>query len=130
MHPIFWGQFVLVGLLIGACGSPTPESPEREDAGRPEPVATAEVSTGDAIPSVDNVLLITIDTLRWDALGFSGSSRSRTPHLDRLQAYSQRNSRPPSSTPSTLYHRPAVGGRWWVASDGWRVESGEWRAVE
>ncbi len=47
---------------------------------------TAEVSTGDASPSVDNILLITIDTLRWDALGFSGNGRSRTPHLDRLAA--------------------------------------------
>jgi arylsulfatase A-like enzyme/Tfp pilus assembly protein PilF len=86
MRRNLWGQFALVGLLIWACGSPTPESPEREDADRPGPVTTAEVSPGDASPSVDNILLITIDTLRWDALGFSGNSRSRTPHLDRLAA--------------------------------------------
>lgn len=36
--------------------------------------------------SADNILLITIDTLRWDALGFSGNSKSRTPTLDRLAA--------------------------------------------
>ncbi len=28
--------------------------------------------------------MITIDTLRWDALGFSGNQASRTPNLDQL----------------------------------------------
>lgn len=35
---------------------------------------------------VENVILVTIDTLRWDALGFAGNARSRTPALDRLAA--------------------------------------------
>ena len=34
-------------------------------------------------PALD-IVLITIDTLRADALGFSGNARVRTPHLDRL----------------------------------------------
>jgi arylsulfatase A-like enzyme/Flp pilus assembly protein TadD len=35
---------------------------------------------------VENVLLITVDTLRFDALGFSGQRPSTTPTLDRLAA--------------------------------------------
>lgn len=33
-----------------------------------------------------DVVLVTIDTLRADALGFSGNAQARTPHLDRLAA--------------------------------------------
>jgi arylsulfatase A-like enzyme/Tfp pilus assembly protein PilF len=35
---------------------------------------------------VDNVLLVTVDTLRHDALGFAGNPRASTPTLDRLAA--------------------------------------------
>jgi arylsulfatase A-like enzyme/Flp pilus assembly protein TadD len=37
-----------------------------------------------AFPSTPDVLLITIDTLRADALGYAGNSQVRTPTLDRL----------------------------------------------
>jgi arylsulfatase A-like enzyme len=36
----------------------------------------------------ENVLLITIDTLRWDALGFAGNPEIETPVLDRLASRS------------------------------------------
>jgi len=37
-----------------------------------------------AFPSAPDVLLVTIDTLRADALGYAGNSQVRTPTLDRL----------------------------------------------
>jgi arylsulfatase A-like enzyme/Flp pilus assembly protein TadD len=37
-----------------------------------------------AAPPLPDVVLITIDTLRADALGFAGNARVRTPNLDRL----------------------------------------------
>jgi len=88
MYSISRSQVALVGLLIWACscGSPATEDPAREGIDHPTSVAAAEASTRDSRPSVDNILLITIDTLRWDALGFSGNERSRTPTLDRLAA--------------------------------------------
>lgn len=61
----------LAGLLValaaaGACDS------GREAAAPPPPAARPDV------------VLITVDTLRWDAVGFAGNSRVRTPTLDRL----------------------------------------------
>lgn len=63
----------LAGLLValaaaGACDS------GREAAAPPPPAARPDV------------VLITVDTLRWDAVGFAGNSRVRTPTLDRLAA--------------------------------------------
>ena len=57
-----------VAALFAACSAelPTPEPP---------PPTTA-----------DHVILITVDTLRADALGFAGNSRVATPALDRLAA--------------------------------------------
>lgn len=49
-----------------------------EKAPRPERRLVAELSP------VDNVLLLTIDTLRADALGFAGNAAAETPVLDRL----------------------------------------------
>ncbi len=40
-------------------------------------------------PAASSVVLITIDTLRADALGFAGNERARTPNLDRLAARSR-----------------------------------------
>lgn len=37
-------------------------------------------------PEVEDLLLVTIDTLRWDAVGFLGGRAGTTPHLDRLAA--------------------------------------------
>ncbi len=84
-------RFALLALLAstGSCGRPPAEqlAPERVDS--PGPTTVAEASTPGLVPSVDNILLITVDTLRWDALGFSGNTRSQTPNLDRLAASGQ-----------------------------------------
>lgn len=53
------------------------------DGGVSEPAAAAASA---AAPAVDDLLLITVDTLRHDALGFAGNERVATPHLDRLAA--------------------------------------------
>jgi arylsulfatase A-like enzyme/Flp pilus assembly protein TadD len=51
---------------------------------RQAPAAPAAVS-GDGAPRVArDVILITIDTLRADAVGFDGNTRGTTPNLDRL----------------------------------------------
>src|SRR5437763_16591864 len=49
--------------------------------GRTKP-ATGPASGG--FPSAPDVLLITIDTLRADSLGYAGNSEVRTPTLDRV----------------------------------------------
>ncbi len=60
-------------LLAAACG----------EQGRP----SGRDRAGKAIPAgTPNLLLITIDTLRADALGFSGNAQAVTPTLDRLAA--------------------------------------------
>ncbi len=87
------GCLVAAGAALFGCGgSPAasgesaahPARPAKTAAGRrtaaPEPVPRP------AEP-VRNVLLITVDTLRADALGFTGNERVATPILDRLAAH-------------------------------------------
>ena len=50
---------------------------------RTAPGADARAPRG-PLPTTPDVLLVTIDTLRADALGFAGNSRVETPVLDRL----------------------------------------------
>jgi arylsulfatase A-like enzyme/Flp pilus assembly protein TadD len=58
--------------------------------GTPEPAASTVVGGREAAAETSgpppDVLLVTIDTLRFDALGFAGSTRVKTPHLDALAA--------------------------------------------
>lgn len=61
----------VLGIWAGACG------PSSSPAGFKAPEANAEGA---------DVLLVTIDTLRADAVGFSGNARAGTPLLDRLAA--------------------------------------------
>lgn len=70
--------------------------------------------------SVQNVMLITVDTLRADAVGAYGASPSRTPALDRLAAEGVRFDRAFAAAPITLtshatlltgLNPPAHGGR-------------------
>lgn len=69
-----------------SCGSPAAEI--QGQSGEPDrgetTAATRSAGSATSAPTVDNILLITIDTLRWDALGFSGNARAHTPTLDRL----------------------------------------------
>lgn len=72
------GLALLLSAGIVAC-SPNRERGEVESS----PVVVQDEAS-EADVAVDNILLITIDTLRWDAVGFGGRSPSVTPTLDRL----------------------------------------------
>jgi arylsulfatase A-like enzyme/Flp pilus assembly protein TadD len=74
-----------VSLLLAGCGG---------GGGESGPAATAAVPSGGARggaslarpPRVEDVLLVTIDTLRADALRYAGRSGVETPAIDRLAA--------------------------------------------
>lgn len=70
----------VLALLLWGCGG---EAPPPAAAG--DPAAATPVAAGAPV-RVENVLLVTIDTLRADALGFAGHSRVETPTVDRLAA--------------------------------------------
>lgn len=57
---------------------------------------------GGGIPSDPNLLLLTIDTLRSDRLGYAGHPDARTPHLDRLARSSRVSERAVTPLPRTL----------------------------
>ena len=61
------GVALITVATLAACTPDAPESPAKEPAAR-------------------HALLITIDTLRADALGFAGNNKAETPTLDRLAA--------------------------------------------
>ena len=68
----------LLLLLAAGCGG----------AGDAREEAPAEAPPGGADPRIgtEDLLLVTIDTLRWDAVGFLGDREGVTPNLDRLAA--------------------------------------------
>ncbi|MGH9313870.1 MAG: sulfatase [Vicinamibacterales bacterium] len=61
-----------------------------------------ERAADDAGPAASNLLLVTIDTLRADAVGAYGASSARTPALDALAAEGVRFDRAFAPTPITL----------------------------
>ena len=74
---MFSYRLVRLPLLAVACVA----IPLAAECGRGSPGAVKHVWSGNP-----DVVLVTIDTLRADALGFSGNRRSETPALDRLAA--------------------------------------------
>ncbi len=78
--------FALVALLIA--GAPSGASPARDRAAPP--------------PNPPDVLLITLDTTRADAVGAYGSAKAKTPHLDRLAARGLRYETALTASPLTL----------------------------
>ena len=66
------GGVLLAALLLAACRAEKPAATDR-------PLAAAARSARD-------VVLVTIDTLRYDAVGFDGNTRGTTPNLDRTAA--------------------------------------------
>lgn len=90
--------FAVAGGLGGCSGDAPP--PEGSEARAPSAKATGPGATSPSTPSaagpsdaetatpepVRNLLLITIDTLRFDAVGFGGNDAAETPALDRLAA--------------------------------------------
>ncbi|HTR04111.1 MAG TPA: sulfatase-like hydrolase/transferase [Thermoanaerobaculia bacterium] len=69
------GRRTVVGLLVLAAGL---------SACRRETAAASRPAGGARVPR--DVVLITIDTLRADAVGFDGNTRGTTPNLDRFAA--------------------------------------------
>jgi arylsulfatase A-like enzyme len=62
---------------------------------------------------VPNVILIVLDTVRADSLGFSGSGRGTSPNLDRLAARGVRFDRAYATAPWTApSHASMFTGRW------------------
>ncbi len=80
------GRLTLAGLLLLAGCNGRPEGAAGsagEEAAAPAPAAAP---TAAPAGSPENLLLITVDTLRADALGFAGNTEVATPALDRLAA--------------------------------------------
>ena len=68
-----WGFFALSVAALSGCGREAAKGPSS-----PSPSRAARVSR--------DVVLVTIDTLRADAVGFGGNTRGTTPNLDRFAA--------------------------------------------
>ena len=84
-------------LLVGGCGR----------ASQPEPAAP-----GAPTPAAQNLLLVTIDTLRADRVGAYGYRPARTPAIDALAARGVRFQRAFSPAPITLTaHATIMTGR-------------------
>jgi len=69
-----WGALVAI-LAVAGSGCRSEKQPPA-----PPPVAARET----AVPPGTSLLLITLDTWRWDYIGLSGRGRVETPNLDRL----------------------------------------------
>jgi arylsulfatase A-like enzyme/Flp pilus assembly protein TadD len=74
----------LLCLFVLACSEPPGDQPAAQPAGSAnEAAAASEAATAGVRP---DVVLITIDTLRADTLGFAGNENVETPWIDRLAA--------------------------------------------
>lgn len=80
------GDRLRVAALLGVCWGLSACTAEPPAADRHEPVAEERPAASGELPEVRDVLLITVDTLRADALGFAGNERATTPALDQLAA--------------------------------------------
>ena len=81
------GLPLAVAVALGVVGAPTsPSTPPPTAPGRSlQPPPAAGAGSVDALRGAD-LVLITVDTLRADALGFAGNRLVSTPTLDRLAA--------------------------------------------
>jgi arylsulfatase A-like enzyme/Flp pilus assembly protein TadD len=79
-----WLAAGLLAAVAGAWACTGGETSEADRPGRDAPAASASSARG--LSDARSVLLITVDTLRADALGFAGNERVETPVLDRLAA--------------------------------------------
>ncbi|NNE08573.1 MAG: sulfatase-like hydrolase/transferase [Gemmatimonadetes bacterium] len=84
----------LFALLALACGKPNPDGP--------------------------HLLILTIDTLRQDALGAFGSHTARTPHLDRLAAEGSTLANAQTAAPTTLPSHATMFTGYYPATHGAR----------
>jgi len=67
---------VLVAVALSACRRESASSSTSATASAPERPAAPRITR--------DVVLVTIDTLRYDAVGFDGNARGTTPNLDRF----------------------------------------------
>ncbi len=79
------GLILTAALVLLLQGVAACRKPEERAASKSAPVSGAAAPTPHARVSRD-VVLITIDTLRYDATGFDGNPRGTTPNLDRFAA--------------------------------------------
>ncbi len=75
-----------MALALVGCERATPAGAGETASPSPGSSPASAGASGAAPPVVESVLLITVDTLRADALGFAGNQRAATPALDRLAA--------------------------------------------
>src|SRR5450432_3251887 len=94
----------VVLLLLTGCGRATPEASVTRPAPRPIRHITAPPPPLPSPPAKPNILLVSIDTLRFDATSLDDSSHNATPFLHDLRTvginfsrcYSTHDSTPPS----------------------------------
>jgi arylsulfatase A-like enzyme len=80
---------------------------------KPETKSKPESATEPETPVRPNLVLITLDTLRADALGAYGQRANTTPNIDRLASQGVLFERVSSSNPETLpSHATLFTGRW------------------
>ncbi|MCR9095139.1 MAG: sulfatase [bacterium] len=66
----------------------------------------------EGLPIADTIVLVTLDTTRFDAIGYSNSGRTRTPVLDRLAREGAAYTQATTPTPLTLpAHTSMMTGR-------------------
>jgi len=81
---LLFSTLVISTLIAIGCGSPpSTDPPQHAATSAPEAQATSPLAPTE---TVRDVVLITVDTLRADALGFTGNPNASTPALDRLAA--------------------------------------------
>ncbi len=77
-----WAALAALLVLAGCTDRPA----DREGGGSADPAPAASSPAAAPAGPPENLLLITVDTLRSDALGFAGNTEVATPALDRLAA--------------------------------------------
>lgn len=114
----------LAGLALAAgCGT-EPESPRSEPTTAPAADAVAGEAADSAAKRPFNVVLITLDTVRADALGAYGQPLENSPTLDRLAAEGVLFERASSSAPSTLPSHATIMTGQFPFSHGVRSNAG------
>ena len=107
MLPIRTGQLTLAAFALLSCGS---------DEAAPRAASAGDASTGArALPSI---VLVSIDSLRADALGSGGSARDTSPFLDQLAARGVRFANAFSTTSWTMPAHAALFTGLWDSTHG------------
>ncbi len=99
-------------LVLTGCGEERAREgvvPPRASSAKPALDATAPASSSPGV----NLILITLDTTRADALGAYGQQQQASPHIDRLAAHGVLFEQVTTSAPETLpSHATLFTGKW------------------